>query len=34
MKSEQLLRIYKVVKVKPTPKYKPVRTHYNINTYG
>ncbi len=34
MKTDTLFRIYKVVKVKPTPKYKPVRTHYNIHTYG
>ena len=34
MKTELLLRIYKTVKVKPKPKIKPVRKHYNIHTYG
>ena len=34
MKSETLLRILKVVKVKPKPKYKPVRKHYNIHLFG
>ena len=34
MKTDTLLRIYKAVKVKPKPKYKPVRKHYNIHTYG
>jgi len=34
LKSEQLLRIYKVVKVKTKPKYPPIRKHYNIHTFG
>ena len=34
MNTETLLRIYKVVRVKPKPQYKPVRKHYNIHTYG
>ena len=34
MKTDLLLKIYKVVKVKPEPKYKPVRKHYNIHLFG
>ncbi len=34
MKTDLLLKIYKVVRVKPKPKYPPVRKHYNIHTYG
>ena len=34
MKTDTLLRIYKVVRQKPEPKYPPVRKHYNIHTYG
>ena len=37
MNTDTLLRIYKAVRVKPVPtipKHKPVRTHYNIHTYG
>ena len=32
--TEKLMRIYKVVKVKPKPKYPPVRKSYNIHTFG
>ena len=34
MNTETLLRIYKAVRVKPKPKYPPVRKNYNIHTYG
>lgn len=36
MKSEKLLKIYKVVKVKleSKPKYPPVRKHYNVHLFG
>lgn len=34
MKTELLLKIYKAVKVKPKPKIKPVRTHYNAHLFG
>ena len=34
MKTDLLLKIYKVVRVKPKLKYPPVRKHYNIHTYG
>ena len=33
MKTDTLLRIYKVVKVKKL-KYPPVRKHYNIHLFG
>ena len=36
IKSEKLLKIYKVVKVKskPKPKYPPIRKHYNVHLFG
>ena len=34
MTTELLLRIYKAVRVKPKPKYVPVRKHYNVHSYG
>ena len=34
IKSEKLLKIYKVVRMKPKPKYKPVRKHYNTHLFG
>ena len=34
LKSDQLLRIYMAVRVKPTPKYRPIRTHYNTHSFG
>ncbi len=34
MKTDTLLRIYKVVKVKPKPKYPPIRKHYNAHLFG
>ena len=34
IKSEKLLKIYKVVTMKPKPKYKPVRKHYNTHLFG
>jgi len=38
MKTEQLLKIYKAVRVKVEKKskfkYPPRRKHYNIHTYG
>ena len=34
MKSDTLLKIYKVVKVKPKPKYPPIRKHYNAHLFG
>ena len=34
MKTDTLLRIYKVVKVKPKPKYPPIRKHYNVHLFG
>ena len=34
MKTDTLLRIYKVVRTKPKPKYPPVRKHYNVHLFG
>ena len=34
MKTDTLLRIYKVVRTKSKPKYPPVRKHYNIHLFG
>jgi len=34
MKTDLLLKIYKVVKVKPKPKYPPARKHHNIHLFG
>ena len=34
IKSEKLLKIYKVVRMKPKHKYKPVRKHYNTHLFG
>ena len=34
MKSDKLLKIYKVVRVKSKPKYPPVRKNYNIHLFG
>ena len=35
MKSDQILKIYKAVRVKVKKyKYPPRRKHYNIHTYG
>ena len=31
--TEKLLKIYKIVKVKPQPIYKPVRKHYNAHLF-
>ena len=33
MKTDKLLKIYKVVKVKK-PKYPPIRKHYNAHLFG
>ena len=34
LSTEKLLKIYKIVKVKPQPVYKPVRKHYNAHSFG
>ena len=36
MKTDTLLKIYKVVKVKtkPKPLYPPIRKHYNSHLFG
>ena len=34
LSTEKLLKIYKIVKVKPQPIYKPVRKHYNAHLFG
>ena len=34
MKTEKLLRIYKVVTKPKQIKYPPIRKNYNINTFG
>jgi len=34
MKTDKLLKIYKVVKVKSKPKYPPIRKHYNAHLFG